>query len=405
MPIASPLPDFQFTDLDRFPELPEHAHTLTEFRRYLHQHPELGWHEVQTGRLVAQTLKTHGLQVQTSVGKTGLWVDIQGHTGGKTIGFRADMDALPIQDAKQTSYASRHKGKAHLCGHDVHTTVALGTALALHQKRDQFSGKVRVFFQPNEEGSPSGAPLMIRDGVLDGLDAALAFHVDPTLPAGQFGVREGASTAACDIFRITIRGERTGHSARPHETIDTVWVLSQVLNHLYQMIGRINDARNPAILTVCQIQGGDAVNVIPQSVSFGGTLRVTDQQDRLKLRHHFIQIIEQVCGWYDAIPEIDFTFGAPAVQNDALLNAAAERVIVNLFGETALYRVPRTSMGAEDFAHYGDYLPISLIRLGTGSTPATQFPLHDARFDVDERAIPMGIKLADTLIRDLLITS
>lgn len=393
------------TEINSFHNFPDeriHTDFLVAFRRHLHQNPELGFEEFQTAETIEKALTHLGLAAQKQANGTGLWVDIDGKAGSRQVGYRADIDALPIPDAKMVSYASKVQGKAHLCGHDVHTTIALGVAYRLAQSRDTFSGMVRVFFQPNEEGTPSGAPLMIRDGVLDGLQAVFAIHVDPNLSVGTFGLKEGASTAGCDVFQVGIKGEKTGHSARPHESGDPVWITTQVLNSLYQLVGRITDSRNPAILTVCQLGAGDAANVIPDRVQFGGTLRVADLNDHIKLRHQFVQTIEHFCSLYNAIPEIDFRKGAPAVMNDSTLNKLMHEVVARTFGSSAIFDIPRTSMGAEDFAHYGAHLPIYLVRIGTSSGAATAYPLHDTRFDVDEAAIPKAIILMSEALKTYL---
>lgn len=386
-------PELVLPDFSLFPKGAGSFNFLSGVRRHLHQHPELGFHEINTAQFLRHILRQAGLTPSTPLGKTGFFVDIVGLPNGRAVGYRADMDALPIQDLKKVPYASKTNGKAHLCGHDIHSTVAVGVALALLARRTSFRGKVRVFFQPAEETSPSGAPLMIRDGVLNGLDAAFALHVDPTLPTGMFGLKVGASTAAADTFQVRVSGEKTGHSARPHESGDPVWIITQIMNALYQLVGRITDSRNPAVLTICTLEAGKALNVIPKTASFGGTLRVADQQDRLKLRHHLIQTVEQIGTLYGAIPEVAYQFGAPAVINDPRLHQVVSETTKWLFGSEAIFKIPRPSMGAEDFSHYGEYLPIYLVRLGTQSSASTAFPLHDARFDADEHALQPAIEL------------
>jgi amidohydrolase len=257
---------------------------LIEVRRHLHMYPEPGLREHRTSAFIREVLQRHGLSPVWPLAQTGLYVDIMGDHPGGCVGFRADMDALPIRDEKHVSYRSRNEGVAHLCGHDAHATVALGVALRLHDLRNVLHGTVRVFFQPNEEGQPSGAPLMIHDGVLDGVEAVYAVHVDPTLATGRYGLIAGVVTAAADRFRITVRGRQTGHSARPHQVTDTIWVATQIATALYHLIGRITDARNASVLTICQIRGGDADNVIPDRVTFSGTLRSTAANDRALIK-------------------------------------------------------------------------------------------------------------------------
>lgn len=367
----------------------------------MHQHPELGFEEYNTADFIVQTLSQHGLK-PVRIAETGVYVDIEGAHAGKKVAYRADIDALPIQDAKTVSYCSKMAGKAHLCGHDAHTTIALGIALNLAERREALHGTARIFFQPNEEGSPSGAPIMIREGVLDGVSAVYGIHVDPMLQTGTVGLKVGASTAACDTFRIEINGVKTGHSARPHEVVDTIWVMHQIMNQLYQLVGRITDSRNPAILTICQISGGDAVNVIPQMASFGGTLRVADNQDLETLRLQFIEIVESLCKLYEATPNIHYRKGAPAVMNDAQLHRTLQQTLQYSFPDISIFEILRPSMGAEDFAHYGLLIPAYLMRLGTQNSPETAFSLHDARFDLDESALPIAVEvMSQVLINEM----
>ena len=372
---------------------------LVSVRRHLHRHPEVGLQEHATSQFIRDTLESYGLTVHGPVAETGLWVDIEGPDGAPPcVGYRADIDALPMQDAKTVSYHSTYEGVAHLCGHDAHAAVAIGVALLLHARRDALPGGVRVFFQPNEETVPSGAPMMIEDGVLEGLKAVYGIHVDPSLQAGRYGLKSGPATAASDRFDITIRGEGSGHSARPHEGVDTVWVANQVMQALYQLSGRITDARNPAVLTVCRLTGGEAHNVIPPEVTLGGTLRTVKDADRTFLHKKMRHVAEETAALYDASAQLDLVLGAPPVMNDGQAVDTAREIIVRRFGQEAVYDIPKPSMGAEDFAHYLREVPGALIRTGTKGGPGTGYPLHDARFDIDEEVLaPTAQLMADLL--------
>lgn len=376
---------------------------LVALRRHLHQHPELGMEERETSRLLTQILSEAGLTVQGGLaGGTGLYVDIEGDPDGPRVGYRADIDALPIQDAKTVPYASQNPGRAHLCGHDAHTTIAVGIALALHQQRDQLAGTVRVFFQPNEEGIPSGAPLMVRDGVLDGLDAAYAIHVDPTLEVGRFGIHTGAATAAATRFSIAVHGHGTGHSARPHEAVDTVWVATQLAQTLYQITDRLTDAREPAVLTLCRFQAGEAFNVIPETVTFGGTLRTVSLRDMDHLLDHIRRLCTHYAAVYEAHVVPDLDPGAPPVLNDGRLGSHLMHTIETTYGQKAIHLMPKPSMGTEDFAFYLQHVPGFLLRVGTASGHDTAYPLHDHRFDIDERALAPTVRLMAQTLMDHL---
>lgn len=400
-PVTADLSDFH--DIKSLTALPENFQPLlVSIRRYLHMHPELGFEETQTSRFIRNKLGSYGLEVQGPIAQTGLYVDIEGAHDGPAIGYRADIDALPIQDAKQVPYASEHEGVAHLCGHDAHTTIGIGVAMLLHELRDQLHGTVRVFFQPNEEGSPSGSISMIRDGVLEGLDAAYCIHVDPTVEVGRYGLIVGPVTAAADRFEVTISALSTGHSARPHQAKDTVWIANQLVTLFYQFAGRITDARNPAVFTVCRFNAGEAFNVIPAKVTFGGTLRCTNNDDRDYLKRAFRRTAEQFAALHDVGIDVEYDQGVPAVENDGRLIRNTEATIAQLFGDEAIYQVPLPSMGSEDFANYLSYVPGALIRVGTSSGPRTSHPLHDACFDIDEAALaPTAQLMAGVLINHL----
>ena len=405
MPTDTPLPELEPSDttLDALVDDPDaFARLLTSIRRHLHRNPEVGMQEHATSRFIRQTLERYGLGVHGPVAETGLYVDIEGSEPGRGVAYRADIDALPTQDSKQVPYRSRNAGVAHLCGHDAHTAIGIGVALTLHHRRDALPGRVRVFFQPNEEGLPSGAPLMIRDGVLDGMSAAYAVHVDPSLGVGRFGMMTGAITAASDRFDVRVRCEGSGHSARPHESADTVWVANQIMSALYQLAGRVTDARNATVITICRLRGSEAHNVIPDEVTFGGTLRTTSPEDRDFVRKKMAQVAEQTANIYGASAFLDVQKGAPPVLNAPAVVENVETIVRKQFGDHAVYEIPQASMGGEDFAYYLEHVPGALIRVGTASSPETGYPLHDDRFDIDETPLASTARLmADALQRHL----
>jgi len=378
------------------------AQVLVGVRRYLHRHPEVGMEEHNTSRFIRETLEGYGLDVHGPIAGTGLYVDIEGEGSGGAVGYRADIDALPTQDQKQVPYRSQTPNVAHLCGHDAHTAIAIGVALVLHNNREQLQGRARIFFQPNEEGLPSGAPLMIRGGVLEGLDAVYAVHVDPTLEVGRYGLITGPATASSDRFEVRIRQEGTGHSARPHEGVDTVWIASQIMNQFYQLSGRITDARTPSVLTITMLDGSDAHNVIPEQASLGGTLRTVSPDDREMIRSHMRQVATRMESLHSAHVELDFEDGSPPVLNDEATIANVEATIQDTFGEEAIHHISESSMGGEDFAHYLKHVPGGFVRVGTASGPETSYPLHHHRFDLDETPLaPTSRLMAQVLLNHL----
>ena len=375
---------------------------LVALRRELHQHPELGFEEVETSRRVRQWLEARGLHPSAPLAGTGFVVDVEGTRPGPTVAYRADMDALPILEATDAPYRSQTPGVMHACGHDAHMTVACGVAALADARRDEFAGTVRVLFQPAEEITPSGAPAMIQAGAIEGVDAIYAVHMDPSHAVGRFGFRRGSLTAACAPFRVTVCSERSGHSARPHEAVDTVWVANQIATEMYQLPGRVTDARKASVLTICRFRGGDALNVIPSEVEFGGTIRCSDGETLGFLREKIRRVAGALGAVYKADVDVDFDATLPAVVNTDAEVERARQTAADLFGPEAAVWIPLPSMGGEDFAYYLQEIPGAMIRVGTAAGPETRYPLHHARFDLDESALPLAARLmTEVCLRDL----
>lgn len=273
------------------------APRLIEIRRHIHAFPELSGQEWQTSAYVAGVLSSCGLTVREAVGKTGVVADL-GTADTPFVAVRADLDALPIQEAAEVEYRSRIPGVMHACGHDVHTTVALGTAMVLAALPEPLPGRVRFLFQPAEE-TAQGARWMIEDGALDQVMAILGLHVWPALPGGTIGIRYGALTAAADELDLTILGE-SGHGARPHEAIDAVWIAAQVIANLQQAISRTQNPLRPVVLTIGKIQGGRAPNVIADQVRLWGTVRSLHPETRAQLPQWIEGIVQNTCHMYRA---------------------------------------------------------------------------------------------------------
>jgi len=336
------------------------------------------------------------------MGETGFAVEIHGAKPGPTIAYRADMDALPILEATNALYASQSPGVMHACGHDAHMTIACGVALLARERQDELAGTLRVFFQPNEESTPSGAPVMIEEGILEDVEAIYAVHMDPALSVGRVGLRVGALTAASSPFLVTVATGRSGHSARPHESVDTIWVANQIMSDLYQLVGRVTDARKSAILTICRFLAGDALNVIPPSLEFGGTLRCSDNETLVYLREKIRRVAGALGAVYNADVDVDYTHILPAVVNTADEIQTARQSIEALHGSEAVVDMLLPSMGGEDFAFYLEQVPGAMLRIGSAGGPETRYPLHHARFDLDESALPFAARLmSDVCIRDL----
>ena len=367
------------------------APRLIEIRRHIHSHPELSGQEYQTAAFVAGVLSSTGVHVQEGIGKTGVIGELKG-TGNddRLLAIRTDMDALPIQERTGLEYASRQQGIMHACGHDVHTTVGLGTAMVLSQVAEELPGKIRFLFQPAEEIA-QGANWMVADGAMKDVSAVLGIHVFPSIPAGSIGVRYGALTAAADDLEIIIIGE-SGHGARPHEAIDAIWIAAQVITTLQQAISRTQNPLRPVVLSIGKINGGRAPNVIADHVQLLGTVRSLHPETRTNLPEWIEKIVANVCNSYGARYQVNYRQGVPSVQNDYALTQLLQSAAEEAFSSDRIQVLPEPSLGAEDFSVYLEHAPGSMFRLGVGYKDRTiNHPLHHPQFEVDESAIITGV--------------
>lgn len=377
--------------LDKITAIADHlTPRLIEIRRHLHSHPELSGQEYQTAAYVAGVLSSCGVKAQELVGKTGVVADLPGSGERQDLlALRTDMDALPILENTDLEFASQKPGVMHACGHDVHTTLGLGVAMVLAELRESLPGPVRFIFQPAEE-TAQGARWMVADDVMAGVGAILGVHVYPSIQAGNIGIRYGALTAAADDLEIHIVGE-SGHGARPHEAIDAIWIASQVVTTLQQAISRTHNPLRPVVLTIGQIQGGRAPNVIADHVRLTGTVRSLHPQTRDELPQWIEGIVAGVCQPYGAKYEVSYRPGVPAVMNDAKLTHLVEQCAQSVCGPGRVHRIDEPSLGAEDFSVYLDFAPGTMFRLGIGHPDQPNYPLHHPKFHIDERAIATGV--------------
>jgi amidohydrolase len=360
---------------------------LVSTRRHLHAHPELAFAEFETTSFLEQRLRAHGLAPRRLPTGTGLVCEVG--SGEPVVVLRADIDALPLADLKDVPYASTREGLCHACGHDVHTTVLLGVLIAL-TSLDGLPGTVRAVFQPAEETLPGGASEVVASGVLDGASRAFALHCDPSVPAGKIGLRTGPITAACDRLDVTLTGPG-GHTARPQLTVDLVDALGRLITDLPALLSRQVDPRSGMSLVWGAVNAGVAANAIPQRGHLRGTVRVLDRDAWKDAEGLLRSLVERVAATTGAEVDVDYVRGVPPVVNDpravALLRAAALETV----GSDHVV-LSQQSMGGEDFGWFADVMPIALARLGThgGGAP---LDLHRGTFDVDERAIGVGVRL------------
>jgi amidohydrolase len=370
-------------------EIDQLAPRIIEFRRHLHQHPELSLQEFATTAYVASELDAEGITYRYGTGKRGLLVDPGEATSGPRVALRADCDALPIHEENVFPHASASPGVMHACGHDAHTAMLLGALIAIH--RAGAPQGVRGIFQPAEEAG-DGALGMIRDGALDGISSIIALHVDPNLPVGHATAIAGSQTASCQDFRVTITGQG-GHAARPHLTIDPVAIAAALITQIYQVVPRHVDSRNPVVVSICQIHAGHAANVIPDTAWLEGTIRTLDAESAAEAQLTIERICNGIAQGFGAQIDPSFDRRIPGVVNDPRISAICADAAAEIFGEESVMRFGPASLGAEDFADYLQQVPGCMMRLGVRYDGRDVTPLHTPTFDVDERALVMGAKL------------
>jgi amidohydrolase len=373
-------------------EVDQIAGRLSSIRRHLHENPELSSREFATTSYVAKQLAGANVHHRLARGKRGVVTAIapSRRSRGPVVALRADLDALPIAEENKAPYRSRQPGVMHACGHDAHTAMLLGATLALHRAGPLEVGW-RSIFQPEEEAG-HGARSLVRQGVLDGVQSILSFHVDPTLPVGQACITAGPQTAFCQDFTITVRG-RGGHGARPHLTIDPIAAAAQLVTLIYQAVPRQNDARDPLVVTIGSIQSGHANNVIPEVATLQGTIRSFAESTSTAAR----ETVERVCAGtaraFRAEIRAEFDRLLPGVINDPKLAARCIAAAREMLGEKNVITERRPSLGAEDFADYLGTVPGCMMLLGTKSPGKKITPLHTPTFDIDEKALAIGARL------------
>lgn len=366
----------------------EHEDELIEFRRDLHQHPELGRAEVRTTRLVAERLESVGIAVRRLQG-TGLIADIGAPEPVTRVALRADLDALPIREQTELEFASRTDGVSHACGHDVHTSTLLGAGLALKAVEDRLRDHgvgVRLVFQPAEELMPGGAQDVIAQDGLVGVDRIFALHCDPALDVGHVGLRVGPITAAADQVDVTLTG-RGGHTSRPHLTQDLTYALAKVVTDVPAALSRRLDPRAAASLVWGSIHSGGAHNVIPSTGRAGGTLRMLDAGTWEGVEKLLDEVVHAVVAPYAVAADVTITKGVPPVDNDASCIDALTAAVV---GAGATVTSTPQSLGGEDFAWYLGHVPGAMARLGTRRPGGPNYDLHRGDLVIDEGAIAVG---------------
>jgi amidohydrolase len=374
---------------------------VVAWRRHLHRHPELSFHEHETARFVAETLEGFGGLELSRPTPTSVVARLRTGRPGPTLAFRADMDALPIHEENSHEFVSTVPGVMHACGHDGHTAVLLGVARILTQRSAELSGELRFIFQHAEELLPGGAQAMVDAGVMDGVDLIVGQHVWSTLEHGQIGVKDGPMMAAPDTFYVTVRG-KGGHAAKPNETVDPIPVAAQIVMAFQTIVSRTVDPIEPAVLSVTQFHAGTTHNVIPEEAKLVGTVRTFDRELRARIPKDMERIVKGVTEAHGAEYEFAWQEGYRPVINDPNVTARVAAVARRLFGESRVVTLP-PNMGGEDFSAFLEKAPGTFFYTGGGNAArGIVHPHHHPKFDIDETSLDLSLRLFVGVALDVL---
>ena len=380
------------------PQLAADKDIMSTWRRDIHAHPEIAFEEHRTAQLVAEKLREFGLEIETGIAGTGVVGTLTKGRGNRAIGLRADLDALPIQEANKFAHKSTHPGKMHACGHDGHTTMLLGAAKYLAE-HGEFEGTVYFIFQPAEENE-GGGRVMVEEGLFDRypMEAVYGMHNIPGMPVGTFAVKPGPMMAAFDIFELVVTG-KGGHAAMPHLTIDPIVVGTKIVEAYQSIVSRSIDPQDPVVLSVTQFHAGDAYNVIPNKVSISGCTRCFSPRVQEKLEAQMKQVATEICRAYGATCEFKYERRYPPTVNSEIEAHLAGRVATELVGADSVNLNPKPAMGSEDFAYMLQEKPGAYIWIGNGDGEGSCM-VHNPSYDFNDEILPIGatlwVKLAET---------
>ncbi|WP_103110516.1 M20 family metallopeptidase [Brevibacillus reuszeri] len=365
---------------------------VIQWRRYLHENPELSFEEEKTSQFVYDTLSSFGNLEVTRPTKYSVMARLIGSQPGKTLGIRADMDALPIQEENTFEFTSKIPGKMHACGHDGHTAMLLGAAKVLSAFKDQIKGEVRFFFQHAEEYFPGGAKEMVEAGVMKGVDFVIAAHLMSHVDFGKVGITYGPMMAAPDAFWITING-KGGHGGMPHQTTDSITIGAQVVTNLQHIVSRNIDPLDNLVVSIGKFVGGEAANVIANSVEINGTVRSFDEKVRASVPVLMERIVKGITEAHGATYEFKYLNGYMPVINHDEVTRVIEDTVREVYGEDTI-EIQRPSMGAEDFSAFQKEAPSAYFLIGArNEEKGIVYPHHHPRFTVDEDAFDYGVKI------------
>lgn len=374
---------------------------MVKWRRHLHRHPELSFHEVETAKYIQKVLADFPNLEVSSLTENSVIAILKGNKPGKTIALRADIDALPIIEEADVEFPSENPGVMHACGHDTHTAMLLGAVKVLSTMQDKIAGTVKFIFQPAEEEPPGGAKLLVEAGVMNDVDMVFGLHIAPNIPVGMIGTRKGAASAASDVFTLKIQGKGS-HGSTPDLSVDPIMIGVEIINNLNNIVSRNISPFDNAVISIGEFNAGKTANVIPDTAQIQGTVRTNNKEVRSFIQKRIEAIIDSICRMYDATYELDYLLGYSEVNNDSdatdLVMAAAEKVV----GKERMFEAPKM-MGGEDFSAYTDVKPGSFFILGGGTAAeGCGYMNHHPKFKIMEECFSVGSAMHAQIILDIL---
>ena len=386
-------------------EIDERIPDLVAMRRDLHEHPELAFQEVRTSGIVAQRLRTLGLEVQTGVAKTGVVGLLRGEAstpGAKTLAIRADMDALPIEELNDVDYRSQAAGKMHACGHDGHTSILLTVADVLSKRRTNLNGNIKFIFQPAEE-CVGGAEPMVEEGVMQGVDGVIGLHLISNYPIGRVGVRAGSTFASADALTLTVHG-KGGHAAMPDGAVDPIVIASYIITTLQTLISRETSPFSPAVITIGTFNAGNAFNIIPEQAVLQGTMRSYTSEHRAYLLKRIEEVAYGVASAMGGSCTVEVHGGCPPCVNDPAMTELVQQAAVATVGTGAVDSGEEVmTAGSDDMAYFLQAAPGCYFIVGAqNSEKGAQYPHHHPRFNIDEDALPVAVEVLSRTALDYL---
>ncbi|MDQ6930568.1 MAG: amidohydrolase [Candidatus Eremiobacteraeota bacterium] len=368
-------------------------------RRHIHMHPELGFEETGTAELIEGRLKRLGYEVHAGIATTGVVGVMRGAKPGRTIMLRADMDALPLSEHNHHAYRSQNDGKMHACGHDGHVAILLGAATLIANRKEELAGTVCLVFQPAEEGK-GGAQKMVEEGMLErfGIERAYGLHLSSKYPVGTLGFREGPFYASSDSIEIDINGGG-GHGAAPHETVDPILSAANFVTSVQQVVSRVIDPTEPAVITIGSIHGGTTHNVIPGNLRMLGTVRAFASDVRDAMPERIERVLKSCCDLGRTSYTFDYLWRYPVTVNDVAQTEYTRNLARSIVAEQRVIESAKL-MGAEDFSFFAQRVPSTFYTLGAQGGTATANPHHSSTFDIDERALETGVQMMTALAFD-----